>query len=124
MPIFRFDAFLWMRVLLQSHNTWPSFASSKPLSCWALAGGLAHSVQLLSRGAGLIAFTSWGQVSCTNKGEPDAKEILRDGSGRSSSHAGGCARSIGRAGLRHGAPVAEPAQVHQRYRWHGGCHDE
>src|SRR5437016_6386620 len=42
--------------LLQSHNTWPSLASPKTLSCWALAAGLAHSVQLLSRGAGLVAF--------------------------------------------------------------------
>src|SRR3989441_13081439 len=46
------------------------------------------------------------QSTCTNKGEPDAKETLRDGSGCSSGHAGGCARAIGRAGLRHGAPVA------------------
>src|SRR6267143_6101780 len=56
------------------------------------------------------------QSTCTNKGEPDAKETLRDGSGGSAGHAGGCARAIGRAGLRHGAPVAEPGQVHQRYR--------
>src|SRR6267378_2211589 len=108
MPIFRFDAFLRTPVLLQSHNTSPSLASPKPLSCWALAGGLAHSVQLLSRGAGLVAFTSWrpGFRVHANKGEPDAKETLRDGSGRSSGHAGGCARAIGRAGLRHGPPVA------------------
>src|SRR2546428_5905499 len=107
-----------MLTLLQSHNTWLALASPKPLSCWALARGLAHSVQLLSRGAGLHCIHKVGGPgftgTCTNKGEPDAKETLRDASGGSSGCAGGCARAIDRAGLRHDPPVVRAIAIQQR----------
>src|SRR5216117_992125 len=89
-----------------------------------LIGPLAalwHTPSSFSREEESASLHSWGaKVStgtCTNKGEPDAKETFRDGSGCCSGRAGGCARAIRRPGVRHGSHVSQPDQVRR-------CHDK
>src|SRR2546422_8008999 len=56
-----------------------------------------------------------GQVSqVPNKGEPDAKETVRDGSGGSAGRAGRCARAIGGSELPRPPPVRGVFPVSRR----------